>query len=39
MINYDGFLKLVDLNTAKILKQEHNFRTSTVIGTPHYIAP
>ena len=35
MINSDGYLKMIDFGTAKILK---NY-TSTIIGTPHYIAP
>lgn len=39
MIAIDGYLKLIDMNTAKVLKQSNNYRTATVIGTPHYIAP
>ena len=35
MIDSNGYLKMIDFGTAKVL---HNY-TSTVIGTPHYIAP
>ena len=35
MIDSNGYLKMIDFGTAKILT---NY-TSTVIGTPHYIAP
>ena len=35
MINSDGYLKMIDFGTAKIIK---NY-TTTIIGTPHYIAP
>ena len=34
-IMIDGYLKMIDFRTAKVLT---NY-TSTVIGTPHYIAP
>jgi cGMP-dependent protein kinase len=36
-----GFLKLVDMGTAKILKNVigKESRTFTIIGTPHYMAP
>ena len=36
MIDYNGYLKLIDFGTAKFLNKDY---TSTVIGTPHYIAP
>ena len=39
MINSKGYLILIDLGTAKILKKSNNFHTSTIIGTPHYMAP
>lgn len=39
MMNTDGYLTLVDMGTAKKLKIERRYRTSTIIGTPHYIAP
>ena len=29
----------IDLGTAKTLKYEENYRTHTMIGTPHYMAP
>ena len=35
MIDSNGYLKMIDFGTAKVLT---NY-TSTVIGTPHYIAP
>ena len=35
MIDSNGYLKMIDFGTAKVLK---NY-TSTIIGTPHYIAP
>ena len=35
MIDTYGYLKMIDFGTAKILKDY----TSTIIGTPHYIAP
>ena len=36
MIDFNGYLKLIDFGTAKKLKK--NF-TSTIIGTPNFIAP
>jgi len=38
MIDYQGYVKLVDLGTAKILSN-NRARTYTIIGTPHYMAP
>ncbi|KAM3137532.1 hypothetical protein pb186bvf_010322 [Paramecium bursaria] len=38
MVDEKGFIKLIDLGTAKNLKQK-NGRTYTIIGTPHYMAP
>ena len=35
MIDSNGYLKMIDFGKAKIL----NDYTSTIIGTPHYIAP
>lgn len=35
MVDQDGYPKLIDLGTAKIL----NGRTFTIVGTPHYMAP
>ena len=35
MIDSNGYLKMIDFGTAKVLS---NY-TSTIIGTPHYIAP
>jgi cGMP-dependent protein kinase len=36
MVDNKGYLKLIDMGTAKILK---NCKTFTIIGTPHYMAP
>ena len=35
MVNSNGYIKLIDFGASKIL----NDYTSTIIGTPHYIAP
>lgn len=35
MVDEDGYLKMIDFGTAKIIKG----RTYTTIGTPHYMAP
>jgi cGMP-dependent protein kinase len=40
MIDEMGYLKLIDMGTAKILKVENGIcRTNTILGTPHYMAP
>lgn len=39
MVDEKGYIKLIDLGTAKILSNENGFRTFTLIGTPHYMAP
>lgn len=39
MLNMDGYLTLVDMGTAKRLTIEDRYKTSTIIGTPHYMAP
>lgn len=39
MLNQDGYLVLVDMGTAKKLNINQRFKTSTIIGTPHYMAP
>eukprot|EP01017_Pseudomicrothorax_dubius_P008452 TRINITY_DN12783_c0_g2_i2.p1 TRINITY_DN12783_c0_g2~~TRINITY_DN12783_c0_g2_i2.p1 ORF type:complete len:279 (-),score=86.05 TRINITY_DN12783_c0_g2_i2:169-948(-) len=38
MVDEQGYIKLIDMGTAKILSPS-NLRTYTIIGTPHYIAP
>ncbi|EGR29318.1 protein kinase domain protein [Ichthyophthirius multifiliis] len=38
MVDQNGIMYLIDLGTAKILKQQ-NSRTFSIIGTPHYMAP
>ena len=35
MVNYEGYIKIIDFGTVKEIKE----RTSTIIGTPHYMAP
>ena len=35
MIDQNGYLKLINFDSAKVIKDY----TSTIIGTPHYIAP
>lgn len=37
IVDEKGFLYLISLGSAKSLKKTH--RTSTIIGTPHYMAP
>jgi serine/threonine protein kinase len=39
MMNAQGYLVLVDMGTAKKLSIDHRFRTNTIIGTAHYMAP
>mmetsp|Transcript_110847 Transcript_110847/g.155564 ORF Transcript_110847/g.155564 Transcript_110847/m.155564 type:complete len:197 (+) Transcript_110847:69-659(+) len=38
MINDKGYMKMIDMGTAKILK-DSRARTFTIIGTPQYMAP
>lgn len=38
MIDHQGYMKLIDMGTAKFLKGKGG-RTFTIIGTPHYMAP
>ena len=35
MVNDEGYIKIIDFGTVKEIKE----RTSTIIGTPHYMAP
>ena len=37
IVDDEGFLHLVSLSSSKCIQKTH--RTSTVIGTPHYMAP
>ena len=42
IVNKDGYLKLIDMGTAKILErsdQKDVCRTFTILGSPHYLAP
>lgn len=38
MIDYEGYLKLINMSAATNIKADDE-RTSTIIGTPHYMAP
>lgn len=38
MVDEKGYIKLIDMGTAKFLKGKGG-RTFTIIGTPHYMAP
>eukprot|EP01017_Pseudomicrothorax_dubius_P037724 TRINITY_DN5571_c0_g1_i12.p1 TRINITY_DN5571_c0_g1~~TRINITY_DN5571_c0_g1_i12.p1 ORF type:complete len:695 (+),score=193.25 TRINITY_DN5571_c0_g1_i12:402-2486(+) len=38
MVDDRGYVRLIDLGTAKIMKNK-SARTFTIIGTPHYMAP
>ena len=37
MVDHQGYMKLIDMGTAKFLKGKN--KTFTIIGTPHYMAP
>lgn len=39
MVEKNGYLKLIDMGTAKVLEKEGYYKTRTVIGTPHYMSP
>jgi len=40
MVDEHGYLKMIDMGTAKILNPKYGVsRTFTIIGTPHYMAP
>ena len=39
IITYKGKVILIDLGTCKRLSPDNGFRTATIIGTPHYMAP
>lgn len=40
MIDEQGYLKMIDMGTAKILKSAGGAaKTFTILGTPHYMAP
>jgi cGMP-dependent protein kinase len=34
-----GYLKIIDLGTARKLHSAAGYRSFTIIGTPHYMAP
>ncbi len=41
MVGMDGYIKLIDLVAAKVIKGKSliSNKTYTLIGTPHYMAP
>lgn len=40
IIEADGYIKLIDIGSAKILMERNSsYKTFTVVGTPHYMAP
>lgn len=41
MVDTWGYLKLINLEIAKIIRSENSqiSKTFTIIGTPHYMAP
>lgn len=39
IVDYQGKVYLIDMGTAKILKSTNGYKTDTIIGTPHYMAP
>ena len=39
MVDTSGYLKIIDMGTAKLLKKDNFYKTRTVIGTPHYMSP
>lgn len=39
MVEKNGYLRLIDMGTAKVLDKDNYYKTRTVIGTPHYMAP
>ncbi len=39
VVEAKGYLKILDLGTARKLESASGFRSFTIIGTPHYMAP
>ena len=39
VVDKNGYMYLIDMGATKKLVEENGFRTFTVIGTPHYMAP
>lgn len=39
VVDKKGYLIMIDMGTAKFLNEQNGYRTFTIIGTPHYMAP
>lgn len=39
MVQTDGYLKIIDMGTCKILRDITSQKTFTIIGTPNYMSP
>jgi len=39
VVDSNGKVHLIDMGTAKELSTDTFFKTFTIIGTPHYMAP
>jgi cGMP-dependent protein kinase 1 len=39
LVNSKGYIKLSDYSSSCTLKPENRFRTYTIVGSPHYMAP
>jgi cGMP-dependent protein kinase 1 len=39
LVDKNGYLVLYDFSKAKMLHPKNGYKTFTLIGTPHYMAP
>ena len=39
VVDETGYLNIVDLGIGKLLGEDNGYRTFTIVGTPHYMAP